>query len=121
MNIRPIHSEADYEWALERIDGLWNAEPDTPEYDELDILATLVEAYEAKNYPIDAPDPVQALKFRMEQLGLHDNDLVPFMGQRSRVSEVLNYQRGLSLAMIRRLSQGLKIPAEILVREYKLQ
>lgn len=68
MNIRPIHSEADHQWALERIDALWDAQPDTPEFDELDIMATLVEAYEAKHYPMEVPDPVQALKFRMVQL-----------------------------------------------------
>ena len=96
------------------------AEPDTKEGDELEVLVTLVEAFEEKAYPIEAADPVQAIKFRMEQQGLEDGDLVPYLGQRSRVTEILKYQRRLSITMIRKLHTGLKIPLECLIREYPL-
>lgn len=92
------------------------ATPDTPEADRLDVLATLVEAYEAKHYPIDPPDPIAAIRFRMEQQGLTAQDLEPFIGTRARVSEVLNRRRPLSLSMIRRLTEGLGIPAAVLIR-----
>lgn len=105
---------------MARIDQLWDAEPNTPEGDELEVLVTLVEAFEAVHYPIDAPDPIAAICFRMEQLGLEDKDLVTFLGQRSRVTEVMNRQRGLSVSMIRKLHEGLKIPLESLVKEYQL-
>ena len=120
MNIKPIKTAEDHQRALARIDDLWDAEPNTEAADELDILVTLVEAYEEAKYKIDAPDPVEAIKFRMEQEGLRDSDLVPFLGQRSRVSEVLNRKRRLTLPMIRRLHSGLHIPLECLVMDYEL-
>lgn len=115
MDIQPIRTEADYEAALERIAGLMSAEVGTPEGDELDILATLVEAYEQKHFPIEPADPIEAINFRIEQLGLERKDLEPYLGSRHRVSEILNRRRGLSLEMIRRLHDGLKIPLEVLV------
>ncbi|MFD2631645.1 helix-turn-helix domain-containing protein [Idiomarina piscisalsi] len=120
MNIKPIKTAEDHQKALVRIDELWDAEPNTEAADELDILVTLVEAYEEAKYKIDAPDPVEAIKFRMDQEGLKDSDLVPFLGQRSRVSEVLNRKRRLTLPMIRRLHSGLYIPLECLVMDYEL-
>lgn len=121
MNIKPIKSEADYEAALARIMILMDAEKDTPEGDELDVLGTLVEAYEAKLYAIAKPNPVEAIRFRMEQYGLQDKDLVPYIGHSGRVSEVLNYRRKLTLPMIRRLNEGLKISTESLVQDYPLK
>ncbi len=112
-----IKAEEEYESTLERIDELMDAVPDTPEGDELELLVTLVELYEEKNYPIDLPDPVAAIKFRMEQQGLKQKDLVPFFGSRSKVSEVLSGKRSLSLAMIRKLHAGLGIPAEVLLQK----
>lgn len=116
MNINPIKTEADYDAALERIDMLMDAEMDTPEGDELDVLVTLVEAYEAKHYPIDPPDPIDAILFRMEQAGLDRKALEPFIGHSGRVSEVLNRKRPLSIDMIRNLWEGLHIPLESLIR-----
>ena len=120
MSIRPIKTESDNQATLERIEQLWNAEPNTPDGDELDVLVTLVQAFEERHYPIDAPDPVEAIRFRMEQAGLEDADLVPYLGQRSRVSEVLGYKRRLSIGMIRKLHYGLKIPLDSLIRDYQL-
>lgn len=116
MNIRPIKTEQDYEATLKRIDELMNAEPDTPEGDELDVLATLIVVYEEKHYAITPPDPVDAILFRMEQMNLTRKDLEPFIGERGRVSEVLNRKRSLSLEMICRLHEGLGIPLESLVK-----
>lgn len=115
MDIRPIRTDIDHEKALERIADLMSATRDTPEGDELDILVTLVEAYEQKHFPIEAADPIEAIQFRLEQLGLKRKDLEPYLGSRHRVSEVLNRRRGLSLEMIRRLHDGLKIPLEVLI------
>ncbi|MBW1800586.1 MAG: ImmA/IrrE family metallo-endopeptidase [Deltaproteobacteria bacterium] len=112
-----IKTEEDYTLALERIEGLMDAEADTPEADELELLSTLVEMYEEKHYPIDLPDPVEAIRFRMEQLGLKQQDLIPFMGSRSKVSEVINRKKPLTLSMMRGLSRGLGIPAEVLLHE----
>jgi HTH-type transcriptional regulator/antitoxin HigA len=120
MNIKPIKNQQDYELAMDSIENLWDAKPGSPEADELDILATLVESYEKQHFEIDAPDPVEAIKFRMEQQGLIDADLVPLLGQRSRVSEVLNKKRKLSISMIRNLHQRLKIPLESLISDYHL-
>lgn len=117
MNIKPIKSERDYELALERIDELIEARPGTPEGDELDILATIVSAYEDKHFPIDPPDPVEAILFRMEQMGLGRKDLEPLLGGRSKVSEVLNRKRGLSIRMIRALHAKMNIPLENLIGE----
>ncbi len=114
--LRPIRSEADYGRAMADIERLWGAETGTPEGDRLDILATLVDAYEARVLPMDPPDPIAAILFRMEQQGLSRKDLEPFIGSRARVSEVLNRKRGLSLDMVRRLHAGLGIPADILIR-----
>jgi HTH-type transcriptional regulator/antitoxin HigA len=115
MKIHPIRTDADHEAALKRIDRLMDALPGTPEADELDVLATLVEAYENRRYPIDDPDPLSAIEFRMDQLGLTRKDLEPLLGSRGRVSEVLNGRRALSLQMIRRLNRELGIPLESLV------
>ena len=115
MNIRPIRNSSDHESALKRIEALMSARKDTAEGDELDVLATLVDVYEKEQFPIDSPDPVEAIKFRMEQMGLERKDLEPFIGSRARVSEVLNKRRGLSLKMIRTLHQELDIPLEALI------
>ena len=115
MDIRPIKSTQDYERALARVDELMDAEPDTPEGDELDVLVTLVESYEDKHFPIESPDPVEAILFRMEEMNLMRKDLEPYIGSRHRVSEVLNRKRELSLNMIRRLHEGLGIPLENLI------
>ena len=115
MDIQPIKTEADYDRALAEINTLWGSEPDTQEGDRLDILMTLVEAYETRHHSIDPPDPVDAILFRMEQQGLTRKDLEPIIGSRSRVSEVLNRKRTLSLEMIRNLHKRLNIPLESLV------
>ncbi|NCD13477.1 MAG: DNA-binding protein [Epsilonproteobacteria bacterium] len=115
MNIFPIRTEDDYDAVLKRIDQLMNAELGTPEGDELDILVTLVEAYEAKHYPIPACDPIEAIKFRMEQMGLEAKDLTSIIGSRSKVSEVLNRKRQLSISMIRNLHAQLHLPFESLI------
>ncbi len=120
MDIRPIKTEADYEAALARIDELMDAQPDSREGDELDILVVLLESYEEKHHPINAPDPIEAIRFRMDQLGLIDKDLTPYIGPSGRISEILNYKRKLTLTMIRQLHQGLKIPTESLIEDYEL-
>lgn len=117
MEIAPIRTEADYEAAVAEIERLMDAEPETPEGDRLDVLSTLVEAYEQHHHPIDAPDPVAAVEFRMVQMGLSRKDLEPLIGSRGRVSEVLTGKRSLSLAMIRNLHRELHIPAEVLIQE----
>lgn len=110
-----IKTKADYESALARIEALFDARPKTPEGDELELLTTLVELYEAKEFPVDLPDPLTAIRFRMEQQGLKPKDLVPYIGSAAKVSEVLSGRRSLSLSMIRRLVEGLGIPAEVLL------
>jgi HTH-type transcriptional regulator/antitoxin HigA len=120
MDIRPIRTEADYQAALRKIEGLMDAEAGSPEGDRLDVLATLVSAYEANRFPIESPDPIEAIKFRMEQRGLSRPDLERVLGGRNRVSEVLARRRALTLRMIRNLSKALDIPTDILVREYAL-
>ena len=117
MDIRPIHNEHDYNAALKVVSALVDAdpEPSTPDGDRLEILATLVERYEAEHFPFDLPDPVEAIKFRMEQAGLSASDMQPYIGNLNRVYEVLSRKRGLSLSMIRRLNRELKIPAEVLI------
>jgi len=112
-----IKNEKEYESALKRIDELMDADPGTPEGDELELLVTLVELYEKSAHPVGLPEPIEAIKFRMEQLGMKQKDLIPFIGSRSKVSEVLSGQRPLSISMIRRLHEGLGIPAEVLLRE----
>lgn len=114
--IKPIRTEADYDAALSEIERLWGAKSGTPKGDRLDVLATLIEVYEERRYPIDPPDPIEAIKFRMEQQGLTRKDLEAMIGTRTRIAEVLSRKRSLSIAMIRRLHKSLGIPAEILIR-----
>ena len=116
MEIAPIKSNRDYRRALREITGLMNARRNSPEGDRLDVLVTLVEAWERKHYPLDLPDPVEAIKYHMEQNGLQPRDLIPFIGSRNRVHEVLNRRREITLNMIRRLHEGLGIPAESLIK-----
>jgi len=116
MDIKPIKTDADYRATLQDIDSLMMAESDSPEGEKLDILVTLVEAYEAKHFPMDLPDPVEAIKFEMERKGLTVKDLEPMIGRRNRVYEILNYKRSLTLNMIRKLHKGLGIPAESLIK-----
>jgi HTH-type transcriptional regulator/antitoxin HigA len=119
MELKPIKTKAACKEALTEISGLLNAPPGSPEADRLEVMSILVEAYEDEHHPIDPPDPIEAIKFRLEQQGLTRRDLEPFIGSRARVSEVLNRKRPLSVEMIRRLHKGLGIPAEILIRPYK--
>lgn len=114
--LKPIRKEADYKAALAEIERLWGAAAGTPEGDRLDILATLVDVYEDEHYPMDPPDPIEAIKFRMEQQGLTRKNLEGILGTRTRVAEVLNRRRGLSINMIRRLHEKLGISAEVLIR-----
>jgi HTH-type transcriptional regulator / antitoxin HigA len=116
MEIRPIKTEADYEATLKEIEGLMSAEADSPEGDRLDVLVTLVEAYEREHYPIGFPDPVEAIKFRMEQQGLTVEDLVPVIGRKNRVYEILARKRPLTLRMIEGLHEKFSIPAESLLK-----
>src|SRR5437870_8590937 len=116
MHIAPIKSQRDYRRVVGEIEGLINARRNTPGGDRLDVLVTLVEAWERKHYPLDLPDPVEAIKYHMDQNGLAPRDLIPFIGSRNRVHEVLNRQRSLTLKMIWRLHEGLGIPAESLIK-----
>ena len=116
MEIVPIKSHRDYRRALKEIEGLMNAKRNTPDGDRLDVLVTLVEAWERRHYPIDLPDPVEAIRYHMDQNGLQPRDLIPFIGSRNRVHEVLNRTRPLTLQMIWRLHKGLGIPAELLIK-----
>jgi HTH-type transcriptional regulator/antitoxin HigA len=121
MDIAPVKSQRDYRRVLKEIEGLMCARANTPQGDRLDVLVTLVEAWERKHYPLDLPDPVEAIRYHMEQNGLQPRDLIPFIGSRNRVHEVLNRRRELTLNMIRRLHEGLGIPAESLIKvgQYK--
>lgn len=114
--VKPIRTEADYEAALAEIEKLWGAKSGTPKGDRLDVLATLIDAYEAERFPMDPPDPIDAIKFRMEQQGLTRRDLEEIIGTRTRIAEVLNRKRALSIGMIRRLHKSLGISAEVLIR-----
>jgi HTH-type transcriptional regulator / antitoxin HigA len=116
MRIKPVRTKADYERALREIERMWGAKEGTPQGNRLDVLATLVEAYERKHFPIDPPDPIEAIRFRLEQQGLDARALIGVIGGRSRVHEVMHRQRALSLAMIRRLHERFGIPAEVLIR-----
>jgi HTH-type transcriptional regulator/antitoxin HigA len=118
MEIRPIRTKADYRAALKEVERLWDADPGTPDGDRVDVLVTLVEAYEATHYPIPAPDPIAAIEFMMEQKGLTRHDLEPAIGSRGRVSEVLTRKRPLTLPMVRELSALLQIPAVVLIQPY---
>ncbi len=117
MNIKPIKTAADYRVALREVESLMTAAPNTPEGEKLDVLVTLIEAYERKHFPLDLPDPVEAIKFEMEQKGLTVKDLEPMIGKSNRVYEVLNRKRSLTLKMIWKLHQELGIPAESLIKQ----
>ena len=121
MNIHPIKTESDYDSALDEIERLWGTPEDTLEGDHLDVLLVLVENYESKQYPIDPPDPVEAIKFRMEQMNITRKDLEKIIGSRGRVSEIFSRKRTLTLPMIRRLHNTLHIPLESLVYESRLR
>lgn len=117
-DIKLIKTEGDYKEALKLADELFDAKVNTPEGDRLELLIALIEIYEKEHFPIDNPSPIEAIKFRMEQMGLQPKDLVPYIGSKSKVSEVLSGKRTLSLNMIRQLSSGLNIPVEILIQPY---
>jgi HTH-type transcriptional regulator/antitoxin HigA len=114
--VRPIRSKRDYEAALKEVERLWGAKAGARDGDRLDVLATLIDAYEAKHFPMDPPDPIDAIKFRMEQQGLTRRDLEEIIGTRTRIAEVLTRKRGLSIAMLRRLHERLGISADVLIR-----
>ncbi len=118
MKVRPIRNEEDYQNALQRIDEIFDAKRGTQEGDELEILAILVDNYENDHFPIEMPDPIEAIKFRMEQMGMKQKDLAEIFGFKSRVSEILNRKRKLTLEMVRKLNTTLNIPTEVLVQEY---
>lgn len=118
MKIRPIRNEADYKKALERLEDIFDAKRGTDEGDELEILAMVIDNYENESFPIDMPDPISAINFRMEQMGLKQKDLVKMIGFKSRVSEIMNRKRKLTLEMIRKLHTDLNIPTEVLIQDY---
>jgi len=115
-DVKPIRTKKDHQAALAEVERLWGAKSGTPDGDRLDVLATLIEVYEDIHYPMDPPDPIEAIKFRMEQQGLTRKDLEPLIGTRTRVADVLNRKRNLSIGMIRRLHQRFGISAEVLIR-----
>jgi len=121
VSVRPIRTEADYQAAVDEVEALMAAPAGTPEGDRLDVLSTLIEAYESEHHVIDAPDPVALIEFVMEQRGLDRADVGKFIGARGRVSEVLSKRRALSLPMIRKLQGGLGLPASVLVKPYRLR
>lgn len=121
MRIRPIRTKADYRAALKEVERLWDADPGTVEGDVVDVLTTLIEAYEAEHFPIAAPDPIAAIQFMMEQKGLTRRELEPAIGSRGRVSEVLSRKRPLTLPMVRALSSLLDIPTDILAQPYQVR
>ena len=121
VDLKPIRTEADYNEAMAALAMLWGAAEGSPESDRLEILATLIEKYEEAQFPMDLPDPVDAILFRMEQQGLSRKDLEPMLGTRNRVSEVLNRRRGMSIEMIRALHDRLRIPAEVLIQPSKIR
>ena len=120
MEIRPIRNDEDLETALSEIESLWDAEPGSPEADRLDVLVTLAEQYEEEHHPIDPPDPIELILHVMDARGLTRRDLQPYLGGRARVSEILNRRRPLTLTMIRRLQDGLGLPADVLIQPYAL-
>jgi HTH-type transcriptional regulator / antitoxin HigA len=115
-DLKPIRTKADYKAALAEVERLWGARSGTPKGDRLDVLATLIDAYETRHYPMDPPDPIDAIQFRMEQQGLTRKDLEPLIGTRARVAEIMTRKRNLSIDMIRRLHEQLGISAEVLIR-----
>lgn len=120
MNIKPIRSKKDYEGALKRVEKLMPSKANTPAGDELDVLATLIEAYEEKHFRIDDPDPIAAIRHRMEALGMRRKDLEPILGSRSRVSEILNRRRKLTMEMVRNLHEQMGVPASVLIQDYEV-
>ncbi len=118
MKLKIIKTEKEYELALQRLDEIFDAKPNTKEGDELELLALIIEEYEDKNYEIAPPDPIEAIKFRMEQMNMNQSDLATILGHKSRASEILNRKRKLTLEMIRKLSKQLNISSEVLVQEY---
>ena len=118
MNISPIRNEKDYQKALDRLEKIFDSKKETEQGDELEILSILIDRYENENFPIGMPDPIEAIKFRMEQMGMKQKDLAEVMGYKSRVSEILNKKRKLTLDMIRKLNTTLHIPTEVLVQDY---
>ncbi len=118
MDIKPIKTEEDYKIALTRVEELWGVDENTPEGEEFEVLFTLVEAYEEKHYPIPPPHPIEAIKFRLDQMGIKKSELNKYLGSRSCVSDILNGKRKLSINIIRKLHKKLKIPAETLIAEY---
>ena len=118
MKLKPIKTESDYDQALKRLEVIFDAKQGTPEGDELEILSILIDEYEQSHFPIDLPDPVEAIKFRMEQMGYTQNDLANVIGRKSRASEILIKKRKLSLSMIRNLHEKMNIPTEVLIQEY---
>ncbi len=121
MEIRPIRTKADHREALKEVERLWDADPGTPDGDRVDVLVTLIEAYEERHFPIAAPDPIAAIEFMLEQKGLARRDLEPAIGSRGRVSEILTRKRPLTLPMVRALSKLLDIPTEILTQNYRIR
>ena len=121
MELKPIRTKREYEASLKQAEAWWDAPAGSREAEQLDVLVLLIEDYEARHFPIDPPDPVEFLQFIMEQRGLARKDLEPFIGSRARVAEVLNRVRPLSLEMIRSLSEGLNLPADVLVKRYELR
>mgnify|MGYP002805186778 FL=1 len=119
-DLKPIRTESDYDEALADVERLWGAKSGTPEGDRLDVLATLIDVYEAKHNPMDPPDPVEAIRFRMEQQGLTRKDLEPMIGPRNRVADILNRKRSLSIDMIRQLHARLGISAEVLIQPSRM-
>ena len=120
MELKPIKTEMDYRAALKRLEEIFDAKLDTPESDELEILGLMVDDYENKHYPIEAPDPIEAIKIRMEEMHLKQVDLIPEIGGKSRVSEILNRKRRLTIGMIRKLATRLNLSANLLIRDYQL-
>jgi len=120
MKIRPIKNEKDYQEALKKLEKVFDAKPDTPEGDMAEILSLLIENYENQHYPIDPPDPIEAIKIRMEEMNMKQKDLVGIIGAKSKVSEVLNRKRKLTVDMIRKLTKSLNLSASLLINEYKL-
>jgi HTH-type transcriptional regulator/antitoxin HigA len=118
MKITPIHNEKDYQNALERLEEIFDSKKGTEQGDELEILSILIDKYENENFPIGMPDPIEAIKFRMEQMGMKQKDLAEVVGFKSRVSEILNKKRKLTLEMIRKLNITLHIPTEVLIQDY---
>ena len=118
MKIFPIRNEKDYQKALDRLEDIFDAKKGTDEGDELEILSILIDRYENENFPIGMPDPIEAIKFRMEQMGMNQKDLAEVVGFKSRVSEILNKKRKLTLSMIRKLNTNLHIPTEVLIQDY---